>query len=308
VKSNYPKLADTPIQDWKAIGGFELLIKRDDISHFGFGTKIRKFQIHADDFKKGQSYLLTGSYHSNLMASFAYLFHKLGANVTCLARTKDLNLMTANSLLVKHFSNKLVINSKNIPFELELFLNSHSEPIVFPEYAWESKTELGLQSLWRELEKIPNLTHIFLDIGSGLCYISALSYFFKRNNKIQIFGVSIGESKSNWLKSWDQNIAQLNWKEKIDIPTKREIISNIWEPSIAPRYAKINSTLKKWIEVKFLETGIPIEPIYSGKTLYTLEENLTKLRFKGKGVYIHQGGLLNWIDIFMLSQKLKTLS
>ncbi|EMN32034.1 hypothetical protein LEP1GSC116_3209 [Leptospira interrogans serovar Icterohaemorrhagiae str. Verdun HP] len=42
-----------------------------------------------------------------------------------------------------------------------------------------------------------------------------------------------------------------------------------------------------------------MEPIYSGKSLYVIESLIQGDQWKGHTLYLHQGGLWNFLDHFM---------
>jgi 1-aminocyclopropane-1-carboxylate deaminase len=311
------QLQDSPLQLWKRKGDYEIWIKRDDISAFGFGTKIRRFT----GFKNIPSttpIIISGSYHGNYLATFSYLFANQGHRVISLARTSNPKLKTGNSCLVDHFSNELWIGSgktfrkrEDITYETaidreynfyevkskvnKLFPNG----IWIPEYGFSKEGSIGLESLWEEISSRFSEFNIFLDMGSGLTYLSALRYFYNRNSSVKIYGVALGEKRHSWIDQWDSHLEKLGWKEGVDLPSLSQIQDSILEPSILPGFARVNQTLKQYTKDFYSNYGIPLEPIYSAKSIFTLEETIeTKSIPPGRYIYVHQGGLLNWMSLY----------
>ena len=73
---------------------------------------------------------------------------------------------------------------------------------------------------------------------------------------------------------------------------------------ISKSFGSTNNELNTWIQKIYSEKKIPLEPVYSGKSLFSLIPFLKKNKLIGKGIYIHQGGLLNSVDKFMTLQNI----
>lgn len=309
------QLKDSPLVLWKRKGDYEIWIKRDDISAFGLGTKIRRF-TGFKSIPPTTPIIVSGSYHGNYLAAFSYLFASKGHTVISFARTSNPNLKTANSCLVEYFSDELWVGSgktfckredlfngsvRNYDFNKaksevnKLFPNS----VWIPEYGFSKEGTIGLESLWEEISSRFSEFNIFLDMGSGLTYLSALHYFYNRNSSVKIYGVALGEKRNSWIDQWDSHLEKLGWEEGVDLPSLSQIQDSILEPSILPGFGRVNQALKQYTIDIYKKYEIPLEPIYSAKSILTLEEAIEKRSIPaGNYIYVHQGGLLNWTSLY----------
>ncbi|HNI86838.1 MAG TPA: 1-aminocyclopropane-1-carboxylate deaminase, partial [Leptospiraceae bacterium] len=110
---------------------------------------------------------------------------------------------------------------------------------------------------------------------------------------IQIIGVAIGNRFDKIQYDLEKNAEKLS--------VDKNLLKNIQilEPKISPSFASKNKEIENWIREIWEKKQIPLEPIYSGKTLYTVLDFIQKKRFQGNGIYVHQGGLLNHLKYFM---------
>jgi 1-aminocyclopropane-1-carboxylate deaminase len=79
-----------------------------------------------------------------------------------------------------------------------------------------------------------------------------------------------------------------------DLVEKIEIL----KVNVSPSFASTNQELDTFIKRNWSEKKLPLEPVYSGKTLYTILEYTKKKKLEGKALYVHQGGLLNHLKYF----------
>ena len=282
------KLIPTPIQFVKKINKTQFFIKRDDtLDKFSFGTKIRKFDglyqyLKNQDFS---SVLLFGNLHSNYLAAFSYLFLKYKIPFVVFAYSKDINLKTFNSSFVEKSLKLFKFNSyKKMCFEMEFFLNKNQRIIKIPEYSLHYSSLKGLDSLSEEIFSFPIFFHqIFVDVGSGLTYLALYKKFKER-----VKGICIGSNKTilhQQLKKYANQFSIV-----LEHP-------NLISCQILPKFGKVNQKLISYSNDYFQSTNIPIEPVYSAKSIYTIEEILKQNKCKQNILYIHQGGIYNFLKI-----------
>lgn len=292
MKFNYFKA--TPIELFESYPNFELLIKREDKTFAGFGVKLKKLYGLVQFLERGQvkDVLLYGNPHSNFIATFSVILKLEGFTVHSIFYTKDQILITANSILSKRFSDTIIYakSKSNREFYLSEFKKGFPNGFVVPEFGIHESGLKGLFSLWRELESNEKFDYLFLDIGTGFTTLSALEYF--KNKNLEIVGVSIGNKVDNILSDLAANV------KKIDLSNTLLSRLKILEPATSPAFASKNKTLEDWICRIWMEKQIPLEPVYSGKTLLTVTEYIKKQKLKGRGIYLHQGGLLNHLKYY----------
>ncbi|WP_232380595.1 1-aminocyclopropane-1-carboxylate deaminase [Leptospira ainlahdjerensis] len=299
----------------------KVTILRDDRLAFGIGTKFRKFfGIHSDLENKGiHEVILQGELHSNLLASFSFLFRVFGYRVNTYSYSRDPKKVTFNSRIVKINSHTLKVfpsrfqwkegfidQKSNVAkvFEFEeggnLSLDSDFSTIgdpdssfkshvLIPEYGFGPEAVPGLTSLWKQIP-ISNFNHLVIDIGSGLTWLAAKNFF---GDTIPVHGVSIGLEKSKmipWLQRKRRELKFSGFEIGQD---------SIWESEVKAGFGSSSPDLFGFCNSFFDNNSIPIEPIYSGKTLYTIRKRMEGAGISGKILYLHQGGLWNFLDSFL---------
>jgi len=289
---NYFK--DTPLETFEQYNDFTLYIKREDKTFAGFGVKLRKLYGLIQFLKKGsvKDVLLYGNPHSNFLATFSTVLKLEGFTIHSLFYTNDQKLITPNSILSKRFSDTIIdTGSKgNREFYISAFKTGFPNGFVIPEFGIHKSGLVGLSFLWRELEKSDFLKYLFLDIGTGFTTLSALDYF--KEKEVQVVGVAIGNKKDKIQNDLETNAEKLGLDKKIIGKLK------ILEPFTSPAFASKNKTLEDWIRKIWETKNIPLEPVYSAKTLLTVHEYIKSQKLKGTGIYLHQGGLLNHLKYF----------
>ncbi|UML83444.1 1-aminocyclopropane-1-carboxylate deaminase [Leptospira interrogans] len=288
----------------------KLSILRDDRLAFGMGTKFRKFLgIHSKlQVQNVKKVVLQGELHSNALAAFCFLFYNFGYQIRSIAYTRDPKRVTANSIFVKwnsheleivssrdEWKKKIQILSEFLPGLQDVFSKTDIKkdiifrPILIPEYGMSLNAAEGLNSLWSQIQ-ISEYDRLVVDLGSGLTFLSAKKYF---GNSIPIYGVNIGFPKKKMLDWLEQKKSLLGFSEvKIEV-------EKILEISNLGGFGSKNGIILEYCNSFYRKNKIPLEPIYSGKSLYVIESLIQGDQWKGHTLYLHQGGLWNFLDHFM---------
>lgn len=313
----------------------KLSILRDDRLALGMGTKFRKFfGIHsALQVQNVKKVVLQGELHSNALAAFCFLFHNFGYEVRSIAYTRDPKRVSANSIFVKWNSHKLeifpsrgewkkkiqilseflpdlqytfsktdaatsqnartdsILKHDRIPLNIQKIIEKDIifGSILIPEYGMSLEAAEGLNSLWRQIQ-VSEYDRLVLDLGSGLTFLSAKKYF---GNSIPIYGVNIGLPKKKMLNWLERKRNSLGFS-KVEIE-----VEEILEISNLGGFGSKNSIILKYCNSFYEKYKIPLEPIYSGRSLYTIESLIQSGLWKGRTLYLHQGGLWNFLDHFI---------
>ncbi|WP_231384537.1 1-aminocyclopropane-1-carboxylate deaminase [Leptospira alstonii] len=294
----------------------ELSMVRDDRLAFGMGTKFRKFLgIHfALEKRNILNVILQGESHSNALAAFAFLFQNFGYHVHTFCYSRDRNRSSANSIFVKRNSysiqeydsrskwknaiERISIDAKPETTSSQRFLKvktTHSdvEGVLIPEYGLSRAALDGLDSLWKQIP-VEKYDRLVLDIGSGASWLGANRFF---QNRIEVVGVSVGLPKKkmvDWLR-----------KKSDSLNLKTMIIdeNQILESTIGGGFGSRNMQILEYCKSFYEKYKIPIEPIYSGKSLYTIQNKMDRGELTGRTLYIHQGGLWNFLDVLIARQE-----
>nr|PJZ92291.1 1-aminocyclopropane-1-carboxylate deaminase [Leptospira ellisii] len=270
-----------------------LSVLRDDRSAVGLGTKVRKFfGIHAAlQSQNVRSVLLQGEFHGNALAAFSFLFRVFGYTVRSIAYSRDLHRVTANSVLVRRHSHFLELSESRTEWKERISRLKTEECVLIPEYGLCRAALEGLDSLWERIP-ISRYDRFVIDVGSGLTYLSALRFF---GNRIPVYGVAIGLSKSK-LASWLREK-----KNALGLEFLRVDEDRILKPKPDVGFGAKNMKILEYSKCFYEMTRIPVEPIYSARTLFAIEARIRSGEWGGKTLYLHQGGLWNFLDQFVES-------
>lgn len=280
----------TPIEIVGNFNDMELWIKRDDKIPFSFGTKVRKYYGLRNFLSEAgcRNVVVSGNIHSNYTAVFSYLLELDGFDVTILALDRDSTKVTANSILVESTSGTLIkFFSKN---ELENRLNEYEQDkkyVVIPPYGIHESSLYGLHTLWDEI-KGNDFNAVILDVGSGMTFLSAYHYFAKQQMPFKLHGVAVGAGNIKLYREL------MLYAEKFNLSVKSP---NLTSSLIDPVFGKYSLELSNWIHGFYKKYDVLAEPVYSGKTLYSLVAMAEKGEMHGKVLYIHQGGHLNFLEL-----------
>lgn len=238
------------------------------------------------------------------------MFRVFGYKIRSISYSRNPSKVTANSVLVKRNSHDSEIFSSRKEWkerienlaesvsdsEADVFLtirassvkNHESESVLIPEYGMNRTASDGLDSLWSQIQ-ISEYDRLVLDVGTGLSWLSANSYF---GNAIPIYGVSIGLSKTKMFSWLEEKRKTFGFKNYATEEAK------ILEAPIPSGFGSENPQILEYSKSFYNKYGIPLEPIYSGNSLYAIERKIDSGEWKGRTLYLHQGGLLNFLDQF----------
>ena len=270
------------------------------------------------------SVLLTGDPNTNFIASYATLLRAQGfevffRNQRSLGSKKDFDFD------LKNLSSQKISNSRNYtltfenskPFE-ELFAREQYRYLMLSRWGIFSPSLLSLESLWKEIQ-IEEYDLVFVDIGSGITFLSFLLHCPQFLEKI--FGVAIGAKKQSLISHLEnfinssvddaskivtknssqvfEKIVPFDFLHLLDEEQKPIFQDQIWfsgflekrilHPIDSSSFGKSSKATLEFCNQSQTELSIPLEPIYSGKSIPTILEFLKTRNPSAKAIYIHQG-------------------
>jgi 1-aminocyclopropane-1-carboxylate deaminase len=263
-----------------------------DKSFANLGTKLRKAKgILSDMQRRGFSKIsLYGHPNSNFMGAFSLFFSSYGIEV-CSVYKKIYGHKNINFHLTKKFScNMKYLETKDDLLALESKLLKQGYYIL-PEYGLCLPALLGLETLWEQISFHPNQAFV-LDIGSGLSLLSLLNYLSNKNISFHnIIGVCIGLPVAR-AKAYLNQISKKLLNKEWDLSHLTFL-----KPSIYPSFGKqgrVSVEYANWAA----RQGLYLEPVYSVKTMVTLEDFLKNQVVNREVIYLHQGGMPSSINSF----------
>lgn len=272
----------------------QLYIKRDDlIDDEVSGNKWRKLKYNIDHLivNKREGVLTFGGAFSNHLVATAAACHKAGVKSIGIVRGEELN-ETSNSTLQRcaEYGMQLVFVPRN-EYDLrneriykeDLALEYPNYHIV-PEGGANFYGMIGCQELMNEIKV--DYQHVFVAQGTTATS-SGILLGLKSNAKLHVVPV---------LKGFDVN-AEMK-KLYSNAVFEVEMIDELFENLIIHSdyhfggYAKYTNELLLFIKDFYQKTKIPLDPIYTGKVMFALFDEIQNGNLDNSTVvFIHTGGI-----------------
>jgi 1-aminocyclopropane-1-carboxylate deaminase len=279
---------NTPVQEIthpKISGlGIQLLIKRDDLVHPDIsGNKWRKLKYNIEKAQQlGCKHIITfGGAFSNHIAATAVAAAHFGLAAVGIIRGEDsskenttLSYAHQHGMQLEFVSRDTYRQKDNLDFLNQLqvkWLNSY----VIPEGGANELGVLGCTEILKGLEEMPN--YVVVAIGTGTTYRGLLRV--NSDKKAKIVGIPVLKG----FESFEQEL-----REESEMGNGHLIHDYHFGG-----YAKYKPELVQFINEFKAETGIALDPVYTGKMMFGIFDLASKGFFpKGSSVMaIHTGGL-----------------
>lgn len=316
--SRYPRAAlaclPTPLDDAprlsQALGGPELLIKRDDLTGLGLGgNKLRKLEfLLADALRKGADTIVTtAAAQSNMCRQTAAAARKLGLDVVLILRGTEREAVQGNLLLDRVFGAQIHFIEITDPYSdvstqkmravADDLTRAGKHPYIIDLRTISAALAAlgyvagGLELHRQLLERSIAPSHIFVATGSGGTHAGLLlaSEMLGRDWRIQ--GISVQRPADEMRGRVAQKVAEaadlLAWKTAI---TPDTIL--IDDGYIGPAYGVTTPAGVEAMALAGRTEGLVMDPTYSGKSFAGLIGHIRQKRV-GVGdtiVFIHTGG------------------
>lgn len=301
----------TPLEKLKSIPLIPkdcgLYLKRDDLTGFGLsGNKIRKLEFLAYDAlkKKADTLVTCGGFQSNHARATALLSAQLGLNSVLVLFGDEKPQFEGNLFLDKLCGARLKFipsdayeNVDKIMEEISVKLKSEGKnPYIIPEggsnplgvwgyikTAFEMKKQIDKLKL--KIDKIVTAlssagTYCGLFLGAKLC-----------GWKTDIIGINVRLLHSYPVEKIYALLNDTISQYKLEIKFKDKEIKVI-EGYVGEGYALNRVEELEFINAFISQSGILLDPVYTGKAMYGLVDLLKKGEFpqKEKTIFLHTGG------------------
>lgn len=270
----------TPLFEEK---GLEVSIKRDDLIHpIISGNKWRKLKYTLQEaHKQGKYHLITfgGAYSNHLMATAAAAA-KFGFKTTGFVRGEEVNNDTL--FMCRLHGMQLIFTDRESYRDKQALFDKHfgddADAFFIDEGGASTEGAQGVAELISELTETYN--HIFCACGTGTTAAGIINGISDHNLITTFNGVPA-------LKGGDF------LKQDIDQMLTQSLGYNLHTDYHFGGYGKTTPELIDFIKKFIAETGILIDPVYTGKMLYALYDLAGKDHFTSgsKILAIHTGGV-----------------
>lgn len=282
-----------------------LYIKRDDLLPFSFGgNKVRIALEFINDMKnKGKNCIVGyGNARSNLsraLANLCYQF-RIPCHIISPADEDGTRVDTYNSKMVLacdakfHYCKKTDVK-ETVESVLEELKREGFDPYyIYGDSTGKGNEHIPLRAYAKVYEEIKDqYDYIFLATGTGMTQGGLLAGKSINNGKETIVGVSVSRNSAQEttvlkasLDSFSRNIQLLGDYE-----------INVVDDYLCEGYGSYNRQIEKTIYKQFISNGIPLDPTYTGKAFWGMQDYLKKNNISGKKIlFLHTGGTPLFFD------------
>jgi len=263
----------------------ELAIKREDKIHpFVSGNKFRKLKYNVlEALRMGSPCLLTfGGAYSNHIAAVAAAGAEVGLKTIGIIRGEEISenmsenptLVFATSCGMKlHFVTREIYRSKAEEAYIESLRHKFGEFYLLPEGGTNALAIKGCEEILANVQQ--DFDYICSSVGTGGT-IAGLINSALPHQKVLGFSALKGTFQKELIKEYSTN-------------TNFELFDDYCFGG----YAKIDVALIRFINEFKEKTGIPLDPIYTGKMMYGILDLMKKGYFNENSriLAVHTGGL-----------------
>ncbi len=267
-----------------ASSSYSLHVKREDLIHPDFGgNKWRKLFYNLKEFESGgYTHLVTmGGPFSNHIAATAQIC--LAAGYPCVGiirgTQEDLNnptLLKAKSagMEIIHISKAAYRKGKNTE-EVKGILSNYPKPYFVPEGGSNRLAMQGVGELMFEVTQGKEFyDKVIVAAGTGATAAGII-----KASKIEVIVINV--LKNIGLQNAIEDMLEADL-------THWQINHNYHFGG----FAKTSNELISFINKFKLDTGIPLDPVYTGKAMYATLDLIAQNQLSGKRIlFIHTGGL-----------------
>ena len=264
-------------------------VKRDDLIHpIVSGNKLYKLHYNLEAFVNGgyKTLVTFGGAYSNHLHALAYAGNELDVPTVGIVRGEQLLPLNATlkdcvdwGMILEPVS-RGVYRQKERATEIKDILAGYPKPYLVPEGGGNT---LGVKGASLMLDSVNQENYDFIVLASGTGATVA-GIIYASLPSVKVIGVATLKGAS-WMAQavrdhlLSMNCHKTNWNINCDYHFGG--------------YGKKNAELDDFVNTVRVESGLLIEPVYTGKALYALLDLVAKGEIdKGSRVlFIHTGGM-----------------
>jgi 1-aminocyclopropane-1-carboxylate deaminase len=278
----------------------QLFIKRDDLIHpIVSGNKWRKLKFNVEMAlqTKRTGILTFGGAYSNHLVATAAAAREAGLHAVGVVRGEELDA-NSNTTLKKcaELGMELVFASReqyalrNDRYFWEELLLAHPDHFIVPEGGANYYGIIGCQEIMKET---PNdYDAVYVAQGTTTTSIGVV-FSAAETTKVHVVPVLKGFDSVGEMSS------MLNYSG-IETSLYEDLLENVvvCDEYHFGGYGKYTDELLDSMEQFFAQTGIPFDPIYTGKALFALLDRIEKGYHDGQRIlFVHTGGIQGGVGI-----------
>jgi 1-aminocyclopropane-1-carboxylate deaminase len=280
--------------------GIRLLVKRDDLLHpFVYGNKYRKLKYNLAEAvqRRAKPVVTFGGAFSNHLYATAAACHIAGLSSVAFVRGEDdplnptLRFCRENGMQL-FFMDRSSYRLKEQAPSVIAYLQQHPDHYLLPEGGTNDLALVGASEIWEEMGPQLDCLPEFIVLSAGT-----------------------GGTAAGLLQSLPAGMQMLVFTALKSAHFTNEIttLAGAEAPSSALEichdytfggYGKWDDSLVTFIQSFLASTGIPLDPVYTGKAMYGLLDRVKNQHFpRGSTLlFLHTGGLQGWNGLLYLQQ------
>lgn len=282
-----------------------IYVKRDDLLPFSFGgNKVRIALEFINDMKKQSKDCIVGygNARSNLsraLANLCYQF-KIPCHIISPADEDGTRIDTYNSKMVLSCDAKFHYCRKTeVKETVESVLKDIRKEGLKPYYIYGDSTGKGNEhtpllayaKLYEEIKG--QYDYIFLATGTGMTQGGLLAGKAINNGVEKIVGISVARSAAQEIEVLCKSLKCFS--DRVQKIENHEI--NVEDAYLCDGYGTYNRQIEKTIYQQLTCNGMPLDPTYTGKAFWGMQDYLNRKGITGKKVlFIHTGGTPLFFD------------
>ena len=291
-----------------------IYVKREDLIPFSFGgNKVRiALEFYNDMEKHGCNCIVGyGGLKSNLNRALANIcaVENIPCHIISALDDGERGEETFNSRMAVSFGAVFHHCRKSeVKDTVENLLHSLREQGLNPYYIYGNSLGEGNEHIpLKAYEKIykeimGKYDYIFVAVGTGTTCAGLLAGKAIYGGKEKIIGISVARPSDRETQVIRKSLLCYSERvRRIDIP---DIIVD--DSSLIGGYALYNQEIENTIRRQMRINGLPLDPVYTGKAFYGMQEYLRRNRIRGQKVlFIHTGGTPLFFDYLSRSDGIR---
>ncbi len=302
----------TPIEALPALSscfeGPDLYIKRDDYTGLALsGNKVRKLEFLLAE-AKGQNcdYLITcGGAQSNHARAMAVAATRLGMKSHLVLRNGDRLSIEGNLFINRLVGAEIQYISPEEYMRVDSVMRGVANdlkaaghrPYVIPEGGSNELGSIGYvkaaMEIAQQLKQLKlDIRHIIVPIGSGGTYAGLLAGKYIYDLAATIHGINVCDNKNYFENTVTRLLQRMD--QRFNLPCDvAEVEMHIIDGYVGKGYALSDQQEIDIIKQVARTEGILLDPVYTGKAMFGLREEIRKGRFnkREKILFLHTGGI-----------------
>lgn len=299
-----------------------IYIKREDLLPFSFGgNKARKAFLFFEDIEKGQydyvvTYGTSSSNHCRVVSNMA-----ASRDIPCLIiGPEEKSQMTYNLKMMDLFGAKQIyVPVQEVHDRIEAEMEQLKKNGYHPYFIeGGGHGNIGTQAYVNcyqeicEFEKENGLhfDYIFFASGTGTTQAGLVCGQLLNHDKRKIIGISIARKNPRGRNVVLESIRSYLKYCNIDISEKDIENATIFLDQYTDEgYGSQNDEIQRTIHDVLIRYGIPLDPTYTGKAFYGMQEYLKTEKISGRNIlFIHTGGTPLFFDYLNMVTEFKIIS